>query len=735
MSFKVSALNQAIRSSTTFSTFNHQLDLLESGTIKSIALYHTMADNLTAGTSAGQPIASEQSNVMDPHTNPVEQPTVIDYTTEQPTVIGHTTAAEQTTVIQHHTTMVEQTTVAETTSTTHRSTTAAPSASTHQSTTAHQPPATHQPTPTRQSTEAASTHQPSSALQRPSTNQQPAEENLPNAPPPYTELRAHTAKCESCDLKNKGIGWQCTKCIVKFCQVCVDRHGYEGLRRWHPPCFKSEEGTKTRRRRKRVRDSTDEGQEGASAGKRKQAEQPAEAPPSKSPKIEHSNVPGEGSGIYFPSTETSPPLTKRARDAIEGQNSTDADFSIEEIESLGQERPSKIPKFTSLDQPGSIFSASEEWQSFLAAQIEIEQARAEQERNRCSARRELGMQWRPRKAGWRSRLLDHDPLAEIAGCIQDRFGPEVTRGRVDRISGLEEAGNDNTSFEISENVSVKSEDDVRIKAEDESEPDGAEPRQVRNPETFAVVKSENESEPDGAEGRLVGNLKTFADVKSEQESDVEPEVESEAESEPVRAGGRRTGNVGAFSSARSDGDVSMTSEPERLDQRARPDVDSLHGFPQLPKGCTTIVVSAGITGLCMAYQLGKENNESGNYTTIMVLDYLRDQEGSDMMAGRLTACDEHAEQKIYETLARHSAKEWRKLCRPEDIASYVGYSRRPSEAPPSWLGIQDEGKARSGLMYGNANTLFVSAYSSKRNSTDNAQGSRSHDGLVEGRVP
>ncbi|KAI9712738.1 MAG: hypothetical protein M1820_001360 [Bogoriella megaspora] len=117
----------------------------------------------------------------------------------------------------------------------------------------------------------------------------------PGFPHPYRELVAHTARCESCERKNKGSGWTCTKCIMKFCEECVRQHGEAGIKLYHPPCFVDEEEVKTRRRRKRNRDSVapkESSEPGTSAtGSATKTEDTDDAPPAKAMRVDNEDAP------------------------------------------------------------------------------------------------------------------------------------------------------------------------------------------------------------------------------------------------------------------------------------------------------------------------------------------------------------------------------------------------------------------------------------------------------------
>ncbi|KAL9069643.1 MAG: hypothetical protein Q9157_006097 [Trypethelium eluteriae] len=254
--------------------------------------------------------------------------------THQPTLTGTlSTVAQQPTVAGMLTTTYETAPTSNLPATINQTiATSSPSSDNHPTTTRNVPAATHRNMTTNPSTPAsqltvtttpslqasqtprigatsATVQQPAVAGPSTAMAQTPVDPNtIPSAvPPPYTELRAHTAKCEKCNSKNRGVGWQCTKCIVKFCQACVEQLGEDRLRLFHPPCFKVEETGKPKRRRKRVRDSTDDSSKdvGSSATKPAQGQGSNEGKPSKAPKRQKSEEQRDTSEVMSaaPTTE------------------------------------------------------------------------------------------------------------------------------------------------------------------------------------------------------------------------------------------------------------------------------------------------------------------------------------------------------------------------------------------------------------------------------------------------
>ena len=225
-------------------------------------------------------------------------------------------ATEQTIAANQSTATVQPTTAAqpiaanrpatvETSTTMDQRTTAVQPVAVNPSNTANEPTAANRPTAADPATQAEQ----SVATDQSIPTDQSAEVAEPVIPPPYTQLKAHTAKCEACDKKNKGLGWQCTKCIVKFCQACVEERGEVALRRWHPPCFRTHgDGSKARRRRKRVRDSTDETLANIEAGVHNptQVEEPAQARPLKTLRMQTPEASEDRSQVSTPASEVAP---------------------------------------------------------------------------------------------------------------------------------------------------------------------------------------------------------------------------------------------------------------------------------------------------------------------------------------------------------------------------------------------------------------------------------------------
>ena len=394
--------------------------------------------------------------------------------------------------------------------------------------------------------------------------------DLTVAPYPYAILKAHTAKCESCDKKNKGVGWQCTKCILKFCQACIQSKGEATIRLYHPPCFrKAEEADKPRRRRKRVRESIDKDQNDTKATfrtttKADQSDKTAKA--AKRPRIEDHKG---------PMTEDS--LSDIASDTTLLSSEPHGFPQLLDTKHLEEAKLLQIP----VANPISTVS-----------------------------------------------------LPELASnALEDVDSPAPTKGTA--------------GFVRQTSVSAV-------------------------PSGHAYVNSIPSSRTlsDG-----------FTDTWGHQS----------------KATGIETGKPS----------LSTDFEPETLNERFIPYFDGADD-PKPHTGVSPItVLSAGIVGLCIAYQLAKRGYESGIQQAITVLDYMYSPEDSNMDTGRLIACDKHANTKVYIELGRHSARIWRNLCRPDEVAKRVGYAKRQSTVPPHWLSDKGDQLIDAGLTRGGLNVLYV----------------------------
>ncbi|KAL9087752.1 MAG: hypothetical protein Q9165_006519 [Trypethelium subeluteriae] len=420
---------------------------------------------------------------------------------------------------------------------------------------------------------------------------------IPSAvPPPYTELRAHTAKCEKCNQKNRGVGWQCTKCIVKFCQACVDVSGEARLRLFHPPCFKTEEPGRARRRRKRVRDSTDESSKdvGSGASKSAQGEQSTEGKPSKASKLEKSEEQRESSGPVnaAPATETLP----------DGAN-------------YQQQNPT-VMRFMEPDCPF---------------------------------------------------VLDQKPMKKVR---KQRAKPATPSGRPNTRSQARAA-----NYRLSGAV-----DDIIEKKilDNKLSP------QTKEEKMHDVEQYSNGTKlcgPEADQIPLCCNMVTEDTTcsKISPESEVRPKVE-EASSTPI-------------------------STPVNPTQPAVDTLEDVSELPLLPDGISSVVVNAGIIGLCIAYKLAQRNYETGNEQPVVVLDHLPTPEGAEMNAGRIVPSNRWMDERFSKKLAKLSFSEWKKLLSQNKVGDYVGYCSQPSEELPCWLRGEDDESVRAEITHGNSYTI------------------------------
>lgn len=756
-----------------------------------------MADNpSSAGEPTAEPTARETSSTLNPHT-------IVEH--------HHTTTMES--IIAEHTAVAEQSTIPELSSSAEH-----PATSESHSTAAEQSTAMGHTATTDQST---ITGPPSTTL----------------VPPPYAELRAHTAKCESCDKKNRGMGWQCTKCIVKFCQACVEQHGYEGLRRWHPPCFRGpEEGSKPRRRRKRARDSideehkdteassskpeqteqsaearspkvprleeptepekgsgiagpapgamssskkiaeevTEEGRKGTAACKRKQTEQPAEARATKAVKTGPPGEPVKSSGPYSVPSEAMSPSKKRARD-VDDENLEDPYGTTNNTEQVGpptETRPKKVPRLGQFDEPGKSSGKYPSPQlpslpfvppTTVPDPLTIRQYEEDMDAIRNRPNRiywSRGRRIPPKNRFGRYTMFDFDTNIYLCKATPEvRLGFGESDAELENKYGYpaddyesEDSGVETETNLEDEYESEDSGDVVGTNLEDEHVYDGTEHRvmsesedqyQSGDAEHQVEAKLEDQYDTEGIENDVSHIVDGEYDsddnedgvqTKLEDQSNFE-EAGHDTQSAPPYNGAINHypqgseypaplastqgpsyypfANLAEATGAQLEGHASTPVDPEQVNQRSTPGLAEEEELRSLPRGCSTVVVSAGITGLCIAYQLGLENNRSGNFRSIVVLEHLSEEEGSDMCAGRLAASDRHKDDVSYDGLARGSLREWREICRDRNVAREVGYSRIPSENPPSWLGVQDEASIKAGLTNKNYYTALVSTSSSK----------------------
>ncbi|KAI9691153.1 MAG: hypothetical protein M1822_008773 [Bathelium mastoideum] len=422
---------------------------------------------------------------------------------------------------------------------------------------------------------------PGVASQSPATSQS---SQTPVVPYPYTELKAHTAKCEGCDKKNKGVGWQCSKCIVKFCQACVESRGEAALRHWHPPCFRQpEEGTKARRKRKRTRDITDDGSKDTKAGPSKapKIEQPtATAKPAETSEVE-SEESHRVSGVFhqMPATEPLSNNVAELSQAPDLQQATQTDPAV-----IHSKAPSSDDPKDSGKQP----------------------------------------EHRPSTSG--SSLSDL-----ISSVLNERYGSTPTG---DQLHFTNQANNVTAS-------------DNRVSAYPSSS----------DPQTSQTLTSTG--------------------------------------TEQATATNHNSGE--AFIPA------SSVSRPPK--DQPIPFFDGTTELLNNPEGYSTVIVSAGIVGLCVAYQLSKERYETGHHQGIIVLEH-SPSENSDMTPGRLVASNKFTRNQTYMDLGRRSLRIWKRLCGSEEVATKVGYTPKQSEIRPDWLAAEIPAEEiRKGFEAGGLHTL------------------------------